>query len=122
MACFSILPSSLTSSLSSLKDQAENKMMKWSEIRTQNMGLVMAKQVSKALDKARIAGAVTLPKAPMPLRASAMAAVRRSRLRVMSVRQAVEWAFGAEHARLDFDLTGVRAFDRVGVSLSLIHI
>lgn len=91
-------------------------MMKWSEKRTQNMGLVVAKQVSKALDKARKAGAVTLPKAPMALRASAMVSVRRSRLRHMSVRQAVEWAFGVEHARLDFDMTGVRAFDRMGVS------
>ena len=40
----------------------------------------------------------------------------RPAVRHLSVRAALEWAFGAEHARLDFDLTGVRAFDRVGVS------
>lgn len=42
--------------------------------------------------------------------------VVKSAVRYMSVRAALEWAFGAEHARLDFDVTGVRAFDRVGVS------
>lgn len=42
--------------------------------------------------------------------------VVRPAVRYMSVRTALEWAFGAEHARLDFDVTGVRAFDRVGVS------
>lgn len=40
----------------------------------------------------------------------------RPAVRHLSVRAALEWAFGAEHARLDFDMTGVRAFDRVGVS------
>ena len=104
------------SSQTSQEKMAGSKSRRSIEEETQNMGLVMAKQVSKALDKVRKAGAVTLPVAPMALRSSAMASVRRSRLRHMSVRQAVEWAFGAEHARLDFDVTGVRAFDRVGVS------
>ncbi len=36
--------------------------------------------------------------------------------RIMSVMAALEWAFGTEHARIDFDLTGAHDFDRVGVS------
>ncbi|WP_406736341.1 hypothetical protein [Thioclava sp. GXIMD4215] len=50
-----------------------------------------------------------------------MADVRRDRIvaagpRVMSVRSALEWAFGPENARMDFDHSGAHEFDRVGVS------
>ncbi|WP_406736672.1 hypothetical protein [Thioclava sp. GXIMD4215] len=50
-----------------------------------------------------------------------MTDVRRDRIvaagpRVMSVRSALEWAFGPENARMDFDHSGAHEFDRVGVS------
>ncbi|WP_406735885.1 hypothetical protein [Thioclava sp. GXIMD4215] len=50
-----------------------------------------------------------------------MGDVRRDRIvaagpRVMSVRSALEWAFGPENARMDFDHSGAHEFDRVGVS------
>lgn len=40
---------------------------------------------------------------------------RQTGQRVMSIQQALEWAFGTENAQLDFDTTGAREFDRVGV-------
>lgn len=45
-----------------------------------------------------------------------MGTVPVSRPRSLSVQRALEWAFGAEHARMDFDLTGAREFDRIGIS------
>ncbi|MDT1061890.1 hypothetical protein RM190_08485 [Paracoccus sp. CPCC 101403] len=38
-----------------------------------------------------------------------------SRLREMTIQQALEWAFAVEHARIDFDETGAHEFDRGGV-------
>lgn len=35
--------------------------------------------------------------------------------REMSIQRALEWAFGAEKAQVDFDATGAHEFDRVGV-------
>lgn len=82
----------------------------------QDMGMGMGKRITNAFDRAREAGAVVGHGQVQPLRASSAAAVNRARGRSLSVQRALEWAFGAEHARLDFDTTGVRAFDRVGVS------
>lgn len=36
--------------------------------------------------------------------------------RELSIQRALEWAFAVEHARIDFDLTGAREFDRIGIS------
>ena len=40
---------------------------------------------------------------------------RRAAVREMTIQQALEWAFAAEHARIDFDGTGAHEFDRPGV-------
>lgn len=65
-------------------------------------------RVSRAFDRSRLA----VSEAAQPLRRPARPAEKRS----MSVRAALEWAFGTELARVDFDLTGAREFDRVAVS------
>ncbi|GGW24050.1 hypothetical protein GCM10011452_09320 [Gemmobacter lanyuensis] len=49
-------------------------------------------------------------------RAVRVAQPMRRVVREMPIQRALEWAFGVEHARIDFDLTGARQFDRVGVS------
>lgn len=52
----------------------------------------------------------------MNMVAMAKAHPMRRVVREMPIQRALEWAFGVEHARIDFDLTGARQFDRVGVS------
>lgn len=39
----------------------------------------------------------------------------RTLVREMSIQRALEWAFGAEKAQIDFDQTGAHEFDRIGV-------